>query len=334
MNAFRMLVVVCLASWPLSTLAQTGTPSSASFDGSDPRAEASAHFRRGVELFQEGAFRPSLVEFQRAYEISPDYRLLYNIAQAQYQVHDYLGAAQSYEAYLAQGGSSVPENRRAQVEEVLSSLSQRVGRVEITVSRDGADVYMDDTKIGTSPIRSAVLVNLGRHRVLARSTDGAYAAQIIEVAGGDVTHITLKPNLPSEGANPAAGAPTARADLTPDWSARRKVAVTSWSLAAALLAGGIVSGVYTEKADDHLDRVLADANPNRRRVSDARARVRGLMVTSDVLFGAAAVAAVTGTVLWVLDVRAEKKPESRRQLGVSKVRLDVGVASLGLRGQF
>lgn len=74
------------------------------------REEASGHFQRGVELFQEGAFRAALVEFERAYGIAPDYRLLYNIGQVKLQLQDYLGATQSYERYLEEGGSEIPEH--------------------------------------------------------------------------------------------------------------------------------------------------------------------------------------------------------------------------------
>src|SRR5688572_8817140 len=115
MHTARWFTVLCLAlACHASAIAQSQT------QPDDPRrAEASAHFRRGVELFQEEAFRAALVEFERAYAIAPDYRLHYNIGQTKLRLQDYLGVVQSYERYLTTGGTGVPAERRTQVEEAL-----------------------------------------------------------------------------------------------------------------------------------------------------------------------------------------------------------------------
>src|SRR5687768_12832769 len=180
------LVLVLIFAWRSAALAQpTGEPSESQ------KAEASAHFTSGVALYQEQAFRAALVEFERAYEIAPDHRLLYNIAQTKYRLQDYLGAAQSYEAYLAQGGSEVAPERRAQVEEALHALRDRVGRIGISVNRDGAEVYVDDQKVGVSPIPQAILANVGRHRVMVRAPDGSSDTKVIDVPGNDVVDVRL-----------------------------------------------------------------------------------------------------------------------------------------------
>ncbi len=123
------------------------------------RALASGHFRRGVELFQEGAFRAALVEFQRAYEIAPDHRLLYNIGQTKLELQDYLGAAQSYEGYLSGGYLDIAPERRTAVEEALTALRERVASVDIAVNRKGAEVLIDDVKVGVAPLSTPVLIN-------------------------------------------------------------------------------------------------------------------------------------------------------------------------------
>ena len=123
------------------------------------KQEAAEHFERGVQLFKEQAYRAAVVEFQRAYDLSPDYRLLYNLGRAKQQLQDYLGAARDYEAYLTRGGASVPAERRTQVEETLTTLSGRVGRMNVVVSQAGADVFVDDVKVGVAPLRGLVMTN-------------------------------------------------------------------------------------------------------------------------------------------------------------------------------
>jgi tetratricopeptide (TPR) repeat protein len=149
-RALLLVAIVLAVLWPhLSAFAQEATssgappapsaaPESAVVPDAPPttaidetKEEARMHFRRGVDLFQEGAHRAALVEFERAYQVAPDFRVLYNIAQAKYQVHDYLGATQMFERYLHEGGNAVPAARRNVVEFTLSSLQDRIARLVI-----------------------------------------------------------------------------------------------------------------------------------------------------------------------------------------------------------
>ena len=134
-HAWLRLVTVCIALFCCSTTRADHDPA---------RLKASLHFQRGVELFQEGAYRAALVEFERAYDIAPDYRLLYNIGQAKLQLQDYLGASQSYESYLVQGGTEISQARRQAITKALERLRKRVGHLAVTANRTGAEVLIDD----------------------------------------------------------------------------------------------------------------------------------------------------------------------------------------------
>src|SRR6266498_3420123 len=62
--------------------------------------KARASFQQGVDLFHEGNFEAALAEFRKAYATAPSYRILYNIAQAYYELHDYVNALKTYQQYL------------------------------------------------------------------------------------------------------------------------------------------------------------------------------------------------------------------------------------------
>jgi len=336
MHTSRTLLALCLL-WSSAALAQPAPQPEASPEGEvseQRRVEASTHFRRGVELFHEGAYRPALVEFQRAYDIAPDYRLLYNIGQTKLQTQDYVGAAQSYEAYLVAGGGEISPERRAQVEGALDSLRGRVGRVGFTVDREGADIFIDDVQVGTSPMHATVLANIGRHRVLARAADGAYASSIVEVAGGDVTEVKLtlaKPiasNKAAAGERPRVGAPQPR-----PWPLNRKIAVASWSLGGAALLGGAVVGALAKAEDKELDKLLTQPRINEDSTKSQRDSVRTLALSSDILLGVGAAAVITGTVLWLVD-SGDRKPPERPRTTRRNVQLQVSATSLGVAGQF
>src|SRR5690349_8071602 len=86
-----LAVAPALAQRPATTPAQTTAPAAAN-DAQQRKQRASEHFERGVMLYGDGAHRAALIEFERAYETLPDFRLLYNIAHVRMLLEDYLAA--------------------------------------------------------------------------------------------------------------------------------------------------------------------------------------------------------------------------------------------------
>ncbi|HEY6459174.1 MAG TPA: hypothetical protein VIY73_03455, partial [Polyangiaceae bacterium] len=69
----------------------TPVPAPASASGPAPSSDLSdltqarEHFGRGVRMYQEDDFRGALIEFSRAYELAPNWAVLYNVGQSHYQ---------------------------------------------------------------------------------------------------------------------------------------------------------------------------------------------------------------------------------------------------------
>jgi len=84
-----------------------GVPAVARADGgTEPAAE---HFRHGVALYKDGDYAGALVEFRRAQDISPNYRVLYDIGQSLYQLQRY---AEALEDDLTNGREKVAARTR------------------------------------------------------------------------------------------------------------------------------------------------------------------------------------------------------------------------------
>lgn len=336
-------VVVCLAP---AVHAQAPKPAEAEVPPSaaapqasppsdDAKKEASGHFRRGVELYQEGAFRAALVEFQRAHDIAPDYRLLYNIGQAQLQVQDYLGATRSYESYLTEGGSQVSHERRTEVETALGALRERVARLAIRVNLTGAEVLVDDQVVGFSPLASTVAVNVGRHRVYARTADGVEAERIVDLAGGDLAEVSLE-LIPKVVQPQVAVAPAAAKPPREPLSRKRRAALAMWGVAAATGIGAIVTGVMASGKTDDLDKELdikpPEGEADQGKVRDLRDSADTLALTTDILAATALASGVTGLVLWLVD---GKKDKVEPEIGASKqISWGVGLGNLTVKGKF
>ena len=312
------LLLPCAGAW-----AQASGPSE------DAKTRASAHFRRGVELFQEQAYRASLAEFQRAYDIAPDYRLLFNLAQAKLEVHDYLGAAESYERYLRDGGSEIPPARRAEVEGALAALRERAANVDVVVTRAGAEVLLDDVKVGISPLTQPLRVNVGGHRITARTDYGATDTEVIDVAGGDHVKVTLE-------LAPPAAAPQALA-ATPDkqpWNAAEKAAVATWSLGGVLGVSALTTALLAQKGQKDLDDLLETQDVSASEISSQSTKTRRLGITTDVLTASAVAAVVAGTLAWVFGHDKPEKHEDSGKTARVQLRWSAGLGSLDLSGRF
>src|SRR5689334_21096548 len=72
-----------------------------------PAAAADRSFRHGVTLFDQKDFPSALAEFERAYALAPEYRVLYNIGLVRFQLGDHAGAYEAFRRYLADGGELV-----------------------------------------------------------------------------------------------------------------------------------------------------------------------------------------------------------------------------------
>jgi hypothetical protein len=88
-------------------------------------ATASFHFRRGLELADRRLYEAALHEFRQAYELSPRFQVLYNIAQTERILARTEEAAEHFRRYLAEGGDAIDTDRRREVEEILDQLQPR-----------------------------------------------------------------------------------------------------------------------------------------------------------------------------------------------------------------
>src|SRR5262249_4365027 len=138
---------------------RSGSPSSVATD------EARQRYRRALQLYeQEGNVEAALVELERAYDLAPSYKILFNIGQAARAANEYVVALRAVERYLKDAGE-LPAARRAEVEAQLGELRGFVAQLEVVGNLDGATVTIDDVVVGTTPLGESLLVVAGRRRV-------------------------------------------------------------------------------------------------------------------------------------------------------------------------
>jgi PEGA domain-containing protein len=271
----------------------------------DPTSEARSHFTRGVELFKEADFRAALIEFQRAYEAAPNYKVLYNLGQTSFELQDYAGALKAFRGYLDGGGKEISAARVAQVEADIRKLEARVARVEVLVNVEGADVTIDDMSVGRSPLREPILVGAGRRKIAVSKAGLATVTRVIDVAGGDKPRITIELTEPPKPTaqtviveqpldQPAQQQPQERVRVVtgPSTGFWIGLVVTSACAVGAGVLGGIALASYNT-----YESKLSQVGVQFSDVDGARNQTRSFALATDIVGAAAIVGAITTFVL-------------------------------------
>ncbi|WP_394849906.1 PEGA domain-containing protein [Pendulispora brunnea] len=286
---------------------------------------ARLHYERGVELFNEEAYEAALVEFQRAYTLSPSYKVLYNMGKLHKALKDFAAAQRDFTRYLEEGKSEIAASRRAEVQKELTLLEARVARVEVSSPTKGADVSVDDVVVGKTPLTYSIVVNPGRRKITVSKEGYAPASKVVEVVGSDSMAVELRP------VNLSVSAP----DQGPEKDyAPRNRAIVSWAATGALAAGaGVFAYLASQKSSD-LDDLKGQTQQNRNAIDDAHSAMRRDAVIADILGGAAIVGAGLSIYFTVKAVQADSEPESSKTPAAGTVRLKTGLGSVHLVGTF
>ena len=286
---FALTVALTWFSVPQATMAQAQGPEDAD------SAKAAVRFQRAVELYREGSYEGALAEFSKAYQIRPSYLVLYNIAQTQYALHDFVGAYKSLMQYMAEGGGDIPADRRSQVDEMTVKLVGRIAHLQISTNVPGADIRVDDVSVGTSPLPGPIPVNVGARKVSATKAGSPEAVRVLTVAGRENVKVELEialPNVASARLSPSAASPSVSlaASLPAKTQAQtapsRTGLIVSLSTTAAFAVGTGVCGYLALRAQKSLKDEIQTYPNTKDNIENARTKSRNYGYVTDALGGA------------------------------------------------
>ena len=290
----------------------------------DAEREARERYENAVKLYEEGAYDAALVELNRTAELKPSYKIYYNIGQVRFAMHDYAAAIDAYRQYLDKGGDKIPVARREQVQKELTTLNQRVAKLVIETDVPGAEVFVDDVSIGSTPFAAPVVVNSGIRRVAARHPDYLPQSRRLSIAGGTQDTIKFAFVNRAAGAEPAPATPVASSAPVSSSAAARPVAPQpaslapreakpsrsneahagshhtpwlGWALTGAFAAGAAVTGVLTISANSSLSDDRGNLDVSSSDIDSKSSKVRTLATVTDGLIAAAVISG--GVSLWL-----------------------------------
>lgn len=290
--------------------------------------EAQNRYKRAKELYEEENFHGALTEFRRAYELTKAYKILYNVAQVCYQLHNYVCAYESFERYRTEGGSHISSERLQEVEAEIQKLQSRIGLVVIETETLGAEVFFDDISYGKTPIKNAIKLNTGQHKLVVFKERKIPISQVVEVAGAETRKITLR-LIDSVRVQHTVVVPTVSSEPSSRWTAWSWVGVASTGAFAITAA---VTGALALGDSNTLKSMRYTGAPSYEAVT-LQSRIQALRLVSDIFTGAAVL--TLGATLWFTLSRspqpsvANQKPKDNLQ-----IRASVGLGNISLIGEF
>lgn len=291
-------------------------PANEAAGSQDAVTEARTRYNRGIELYNDGDYKLAIIEFQRSYDLAPNWRVLYNIGEVQFQLNNYASALKSLERYLAEGGTEIPDKRKAEVLKDIDSLRVRTGFLTVKTNVEGADVMVDEVPIGKSPLAPDLLVDGGSRKVVVSKVGYRTESKNVTVAGKD--HITVTVDLTEEPKFQVGGGQIDRTSYV--W--------LGWAATGVFATGAVVTGILAMDAQSKLDDMRSQRNVTRADLDDQDTKRGSLALASDILVGATVVAA--GVSLYFTLTGSHKESTAK----ASSVRAGVGPGSLFLNGTF
>ncbi len=289
----------------------------------DRASEARQHFDRGVQLYAEGEFAVALAEFERAYELMPNVRVLYNIAQLCFQLQKFSRARQALSRYLVDASRELTPERRAAVERDLAALALRTATLRLRVRVPGTEVMIDGVP-ATSAGPEGFIIDAGERSVRVDKPGYRSVERHAKVVGGDRLDwvIELEPLLPPQVSRPPPPVPVAmeQPSSLPLW--------LPWVITGALAAGWATTGLLALDAQADKDELEGDTSSPESELLEARDSLRTLALVTDVLLGATV--AATGVSLY-LSLSSDGRDATAPPVGA--VRLPRS-AIVGLSGGF
>jgi hypothetical protein len=269
--------------------------------------DARALYESGRDLFRNSEWAAALAKFQRASELSSDPRLLWNMAACERKLKHNAQVLRLIDAYLAAGEGWLSEDERAEARRAALAVRPFVAAVTVTSEPSGAEVFVDDVRIGTTPLASAYLVDMGTRRV--RFTKSGYrdVTRTEEISGG--TELTWAASLAPE-QEATASPPPSNVGIAVVPEPPKPVRPAPTRIGPIILAGAgvaiagtgaVLVGVTANEFSTERASCGTSCPPSRWDRYQTEQRV------GDVLLGVGALALVGAATWWLLVPRGDEK---------------------------
>ncbi|HNS96653.1 MAG TPA: PEGA domain-containing protein [Polyangiaceae bacterium] len=160
------------------------------------RAELPEEARRSwdlaIELFEARDYQGARVEFMRAFDLSRNPRVLFNVGVCDKNLRRYARAAAVWRQQLDTGSAQLSEEDISTTRAAIAAVEPFVGMLTVRANIEGATLLIDGEEAGQTPFLGPISVDVGRHEVRLRKPDYRDHIEEVEIASGQPGLIDIK----------------------------------------------------------------------------------------------------------------------------------------------
>jgi hypothetical protein len=145
--------------------------------------DAKNEYEAAKILYADGDFAGSALKFHHAYLLSGDARLLWNEAAAEKNQRHYARVEALIREYVQKGGATT-EAEKADAQALIETVRAFIADLNVTSNENGANVYVDDVQLGSTPLPAPLRIDMGLRRVRVVKTGFKEFSQNVEIVGG------------------------------------------------------------------------------------------------------------------------------------------------------
>lgn len=146
---------------------------------SELKEDAREAWDRAQALMRAKDYGAALVQFNRAYDLSKNPRVLFNVGICEKELHHYARAATRFEQELAEGEAQLTADEKAELKNAVDIVRRYVSTVAVSSNEPEATLYVDDYEIGKTPFMKPILVDVGPRKMTLKK-DG-YTPQTLNL---------------------------------------------------------------------------------------------------------------------------------------------------------
>lgn len=139
---------------------------------------------RGQQLMRAKNWEGALVEFTRAFDLSQNPRVLFNVGICEKELHRYARASRRFEEELAKGEGKLTDEEKTELRNAVAIVRKYVSTITITANEPGAKLYIDDLEEGTTPFAAPVMVDVGPRKITLKKAGFVDVTKTVDVNAG------------------------------------------------------------------------------------------------------------------------------------------------------
>jgi hypothetical protein len=154
-------IPIVFAAWLAAQPALAAPPQPSAVDVRSQLSEPARHaWDAAKQLAGASDYKGALVEFQRAYELSHNPRVLYNVGVTERLLTHYARAVDAWEKEQREGAGQLTAAELQELKTAIAIVQQFVTTIDVTANEPDATLSIDDFPVGKTPFSSPVRIDV------------------------------------------------------------------------------------------------------------------------------------------------------------------------------